>query len=78
MKKVECPYCEGLGEIYDGRKVTSRSIDPPMTTCPECGGKRWVYENEAELIDCDKSISEIEEEYKASAWEARWELENDR
>lgn len=77
-RKVDCPYCDGGGEVFDSRRVHSRSLDPPMSKCPVCGGSGSVDEDEADEIDCDKSLAEYEEEYEAEAAEKRWEAQNDR
>jgi len=78
INKVDCPYCDGDGEIMDSRRITGRSIDPPMMNCPECRGTGWVYEDDADNIDLDKTIADYDAEDRATAAEARWEWENER
>jgi len=77
-EKAECPYCEGEGEVMDGRRVHARCIDPPMTTCPECRGSGEIYAEDADDIDTDRTLSDYEEDDRWDAAEARWERENDR
>ena len=72
-----CPYCEGGGEVFDSRKVTAVSIDPPMVDCPVCGGSGEVYEDDLDDIDTDRSISEYEQDQREAAAEARWEYERE-
>lgn len=76
-QKTECPYCEGCGEIMDGRKVTSRSIDPPMVICPECNGSGEVDADDADDIDTNRTLRDYEQDYEQMRAEARWERERD-
>lgn len=71
--KVECPFCDGLGEVFDRRQVRYDSISPPYMTCPCCGGSGDVDEEDAEDFDDSKSIEEYEEDRAADIWEEREE-----
>ena len=75
---VDCPYCEGDGEIMDERRITGRSIDPPMMDCPECNGRGFVASEDAANVDPDKTIDEYAQDDAADAAEHRWEMERDR
>jgi len=76
--EVECPYCDGSCEVFDRSRVTSQSLDPPMSKCPVCYGSGYVDEDEVDNIDCDKSLSDYEQEAEWDAAEARWESKQDR
>ncbi len=74
---TECPYCEGNGDVMDGRRIHGGMIDPPIVSCPECCGSGEVEEDNLEHIDPNKTLSEYEQDYKDMAAEARWERERD-
>ena len=41
-KRVECPACEGDGEVMKRGVYCGRSLDPPMESCEFCRGKGMV------------------------------------
>lgn len=55
-KKILCPACRGNGEIMVCNTIGKfcRSIDPPMTECPVCGGKGKIWEDEIDDIKNEK------------------------
>jgi len=73
---VDCPNCEGLGEVTD-YPIYSHMMEPPMITCPECLGSGQISPEEAKDYE-DKSFSDYEEDYETDYWEQKWELENER
>ena len=58
MSMIECPYCEGCGEVLDRARITSQSISPPYRTCPVCNGSGEIDEDDSDDVDLDKSADE--------------------
>jgi len=77
-KKIDCPYCEGLGEIVDPRKINSRSMEPPLVACPECSGSGLIYEHNAADVDTDKTLWDYELDRAHDIAERKREQERDR
>ncbi len=76
--KIDCPYCDGTGEIMDRKRIHSRSMEPPMRSCSLCGGVGRVDDSASDLVEMYPTIRDYEEAEADSAAEARWEQRNDR
>lgn len=74
VKKVECPKCDGLGELAVETRQSHR-IDPLLRSCPYCSGSGLVSEAEAEEYDEDECYDVSDDERWA---DHRFEMENDR
>ena len=64
---VDCPYCDGLGEIEGAAFWNRPRLDDRM--CPCCLGYGYVHKRCAETVDMDKSVDEHEADHRESAEE---------
>lgn len=76
MCLVDCPYCEGDGEIFARERVRYNSIDPPMKKCPVCKGTGQLTEEEATEVDVDES-PEYYEGDDSTYWDAKYDYMKD-
>lgn len=45
--EIECPTCNGDGEVWNNADVTSRQC----VTCPDCAGEGWREATDEEASD---------------------------
>ena len=74
---VDCPLCEGDGQVLDRRRITSRSPEPPMKRCPGCNGSGSVDVETAERLS-GMTVDECEMDRAIDEAEHRWEQDMDR